>query len=41
MSTDEFEWIHTRYITTRTGKVLDAHKYGRRSWYIRVRKRTV
>lgn len=40
MSTDEFEWIHTRFITTRKGKRLDAKLYGRESWYIRVRKRT-
>lgn len=40
MSTEEFEWIHTRFITTRTGQRLDAWKYGRKSWYIRVRKRT-
>lgn len=38
---DEFEWIHVAYITTRTGQRIYAWQKGKKSFYIRVRRRDV
>jgi hypothetical protein len=40
VSSEDLEVIYCRYIRLKNGRVLDAHKYGRKAWRFTVRKRT-
>jgi hypothetical protein len=40
VSPEDMDVIYCRYITLKNGRVLDAHKYGRKAWRFKVRKRS-
>ncbi|WP_257737730.1 hypothetical protein [Bordetella bronchialis] len=38
---EEFDVIYRRFRRTKSGRVLDAQKYGLKAWPIKVRRKTV